>query len=140
MRKAVVAGGRRARQVPATAAGDDRGRSQRGAVTAEAAMLLPVLFAFALGMVWVLALAVTQVRLVDGAREAARAAARGDSDGVAVAQGRRVAPSGARFTVTHQDQRVEVTVRVEVQGPGGLFSHVPGIELTSHAVAEQEPR
>src|SRR3954453_22201958 len=120
----VVAGGGRARHAPAaTSAVGVRGRTAVGAVTAEAAMLLPVLFAFALGMVWVLAVAVAQVRVVDGAREAARAAARRDSDSTAVAKGRRVAPPGARFTVSHGDQRVEVTVSDEVHGPGGLFAH-----------------
>src|SRR3954451_17397234 len=137
----VVAGGGRARHAPAaTSAVGVRGRTAVGAVTAEAAMLLPVLFAFALGLVWVLAAAVTQVRVVDGAREAARAAARGDSDGAAVARGRQVAPSGARFTVTHSAGRVLVAVSSEVHGPGGLFDDVPGLEVTSHAVAEEEPR
>src|SRR4051812_13122499 len=137
----VVAGGRRARQAPATTPAERvRNRTDTGAVTAEAAMVLPVLFAFALGMVWVLAVAVAQVRVVDGAREAARAAARGDSDSTAVAKGRRVAPPGARFTVIRGDQRVEVTVSDEVHGPGGLFAHVPGLQVTAHAVAEQEPQ
>ena len=141
MRNEVVAGGRRVRQAPAaTPARGVRARTDDGAVTAEAAMLLPVLFAFALGMVWVLAVAVTQVRLVDAAREAARAAARGDSDSAAVAKGRRVAPAGSRFTVARGDGRVEVTVSDEVHGPGGLFAHAPGLRVTSRAVAQQEPR
>ena len=45
-----------------------RTRGERGAVTAEAAVVIPVL----------VALATTQVRVVDSAREAARLAARGD--------------------------------------------------------------
>lgn len=129
------------RQAPAaTRAEQARSRLDTGAVTAEAAMLLPVLVAFALGLVWVLAVAVAQVRVVDAAREAARSAARGDSDSVAIAKGRRVAPPGARFSVARRDGRVDVTVSDEVHGPGGLFTHVPGLEVTSHAVAEQEPR
>jgi Flp pilus assembly protein TadG len=103
-------------------------------------MVLPLLVAFALGMVWVFAVAVTQVRVVDGAREAARAAARGDSDRAAVARGRRVAPPGATFLVGRSGQQVEVTVRAEVHGPGGLFAHVPGLAVTSHAVAAEEPQ
>ncbi|MDX6325301.1 MAG: hypothetical protein QOK15_1655 [Nocardioidaceae bacterium] len=69
-------------------------------------MVLPLLVAFALGMVWVFAVAVTQVRVVDGARETARAAARGDSDAAAVTRGRQVAPPGARFTVDRVGQQV----------------------------------
>ena len=55
-------------------------------------MVLPVLVAVALGLVWLLALAATQVRVVDAAREAARAAARDDAAPARSALGRRVAP------------------------------------------------
>ena len=41
-------------------------------------MVLPVLVALTLGLAWVLSLAATQVRVVDAARETARAAARDD--------------------------------------------------------------
>ena len=58
-------------------------------------MVLPVLVAVALGLVWLVALAATQVRVVDAARETARAAARDDGRASAVALGRRVAPDGA---------------------------------------------
>ncbi len=112
---------------------------ERGAVTAEAAVVLPVLVAFALGLVWLLAVAVAQVRVVDGAREAARVAARGDSDAEAKAQARRVAGGGADVDVTRGEQRVAVTVRVDVDGPGGLFGALPGVTVESRAMAVEEP-
>lgn len=136
-----VAGGRRGPGTPATADGAaTRERGEGGAVTAEAAMVLPVLVAFALGMVWLFAVAVAQVRVVDGARAAARAAARGDGDAAAVAEGRQVTPPGSRFAVTHSGSRVVVTVSTEVHGPGGLFGRLPGLVVSSRAVAEEEPR
>ena len=74
-------------------AGSGRHRAtEAGAVTAEAAVVIPLLLAVTLGLVWLVALAATQVRVVDAAREVARSAARGESDPVAVARGRQVAP------------------------------------------------
>ena len=72
-----------------------RASRQRGVVTAETAMVLPLLAMVALGLGWLLALAATQVRVVDAARETARAAARDDGETSAVALGHRVAPEGA---------------------------------------------
>jgi hypothetical protein len=47
------------------------------------------------GLVWLLSVGAAQLRVVDGARETARAVARGEDPGAAVALGRRVAPEGA---------------------------------------------
>ncbi len=109
-------------------------------MTAEAAVILPVLVAVTLGLVWLLGVAVAQIRVVDGAREAARVAARGDSDASAATQARRVAGRGASVHITRGDDEVAVTVRVDVDGPGGLFGALPGLRLTSRAVAVEEPR
>jgi Flp pilus assembly protein TadG len=117
-----------------------RRRVESGAVTAEAAMVLPVLVAVALGLVWVVALAAAQMRAVDGAREVARLAARGEDEGTAVAHGKRVAPDGAVFAVARGGDQVRVTVVAEVKGPGGLFGFVPAVRVRSEAVAAEEPR
>src|SRR3954452_15429547 len=98
-----------------------RPRSQRGAVTAELAMGLPVLMAVTTGLVWLLAVGAAQVRTVDAARETARAVARGDDEGAAVAVGERVAPDGVHVVVSSRDGRVVVSAAGHVQGPGGLF-------------------
>ena len=103
-------------------------------------MVVPVLFAVALGLVWLVALAAAQVRVVDGAREVARVAARGDSDGAAVASGRAVAPAGATFDIERSGGLVTVAVAAEVKGPGGLFAFVPGVQVRSTSVAVEEPR
>jgi Flp pilus assembly protein TadG len=109
-------------------------------VAAETAVVLPVLVALVLGLVWLVALGATQVRVVDAAREAARAAARGEQDGAAVASGRRVAPDGTRFTVRRRGEQVVVTATADVRGPGGLFRFLPGVRVASEAVAAEEPR
>ena len=65
-------------------------RGERGAVTAELAMALPLLVAVTVGLVWLLAVGAAQLRVVDAARETARAVARGDDAG----GGGRAGPAG----------------------------------------------
>jgi hypothetical protein len=108
-------------------------------VTAEAAAVLPVLVALALGLVWCLSLVVAQVRVVDSAREVVRVGARGEGDGAAVAAGRRVAPDGSVVRVSRQGDTVVAEVRLRVRGPGGIFGHLPGPTVRSRAVAVAEP-
>ena len=117
-----------------------RHASQDGAVAAEAAVVIPVLVAVALGLVWLVALAATQVRVVDAARETARLAARGEPDRAAQAHGARVAPDGTRFRITHSHEVVQVRASAPVAGPGGLFGFLPRVEVESTAVAAREPR
>jgi hypothetical protein len=113
-------------------------RSERGAVAAETAVVLPVLVAVTLGLVWLVALAVTQVRVVDAARETARALARDESASAAVDLGRRVAPQGSRFSVDEAEGTVRVHVVAEVRGPGGLFAFLPPVEVDAEAVSAKE--
>lgn len=113
-------------------------RDERGAVTAELALVLPVLVAVTIGLVWLLAVGAAQVRTVDAARETARAVARGDAEADAVARGRQVAPSGSTFTVVRTGEEVRVTVSDEVAGPGGLFAHLPAPTVRAEAVAGLE--
>ena len=114
-------------------------RTERGTVTAETVMVLPILLAVALALAWLLSLAAAQVRVVDAARETARAAARDDRHADAVALGRRVAPDGARITVREAGDTVVVRVRAEVGGPGGILRLVPGVSVDAEAVAAREP-
>ncbi len=115
-----------------------RARAERGAVTAELALGLPLLLAVTALMVWLLAVGVGQVRAVDAARETARALARGDDRAGALAVGRRVAPDGARFAVRGAGGRVVVRVDAEVPAPAGLGRVLPGAMLTAEAVAVRE--
>ena len=100
-------------------------------------MVLPVLVSLAIGLVWFLSLASQQVRVVDAAREAARVAARGDPDGVAIERARTAAP-GSTVEVVHDGGEVTVTVSATAGGPGGLFRHLPGAHLSARAVAAEE--
>ncbi|MDZ5622562.1 TadE family protein [Nocardioides sp. HM23] len=118
-----------------------RQRTGRGAVTAELALGLPVLMAVTVGLVWLLSVGAAQVRTVDAARETARAVARGDDEGAAVAVGERVAPDGVRVEVVSSEGRVVVRAAGHVSGPGGIFSFLPGADVGAEAVAlaEEEP-
>ena len=115
-----------------------RARAERGAATAELAMVLPLLVALTLGLVWLLAVGAAQVRTVDAARETARALARGDDEVAAVERGLVVAPDGSQVAVSRGGGEVRVTVTARVQGPGGLFGRLPSPRLHAEAVAVDE--
>ena len=116
----------------------ERARDDRGAATAELAMVLPLLVAVAIGLVWLLAVGSAQVRTVDAARETARALARGDDQASAVERGLQVAPPGSRMQVSRGDGQVRVVVTGRVEGPGGLLAGLPAPELHAEAVAADE--
>ncbi|GGO72789.1 TadE family type IV pilus minor pilin [Nocardioides deserti] len=115
-----------------------RGRDERGAATAELALVLPALVAVTAGLVWLLAVGAAQVRVVDAARETARAAARGDDDGAAVARGERVAPPGSTVALSRSGGEVVVEASGRVDGPGGLFDFLPAVRVHATAYALDE--
>ncbi len=125
--------------VPSRASARTR-RSERGAVTAETAMVLPLLVAVTIGLTWLVTLAVMQVRAVDAARETARSLARDDPEAVAVGLGRQAAPDGATFDIRNDGDRVVVVVTSTIHGPGGLFRQLPGATVRAEAVAAVEDR
>ncbi|MDN5892988.1 MAG: pilus assembly protein [Nocardioides sp.] len=98
---------------------------ERGAVTAETALALPLLVAVTLGMVWMLTFGVAQMKTTDAAREVARALARGEPTAEAVALAERVAP-GSHVQVTARDGTVVVVVTDAVPSPGGVFDGLSG--------------
>lgn len=112
-----------------------RRRCSRGAVTAELAMALPLLVAVTLALVWMLSVGLAQIRIVDAARETARAVARGDPTSVATALGTRVAPPGSAISVQRDGERVVVTARAQVTAPGGWLSSLPGASVVAEATA-----
>lgn len=113
-------------------------RRDRGAVTAELALGLPLLLAVTVGLVWLLSVGAAQIRVVDGAREAARALARGDPEPVAFARATRVAGDGSRVTATYADGEVTVSLSRRVSGPGGILEVLPSVRLHAEAVAAAE--
>jgi Flp pilus assembly protein TadG len=112
-------------------------RDQRGAATAELALGIPVLVSLTIGLVWLLTIGLAQVRMVDAAREAARAGARGDSEVAAVARGRQVAP-GAVVTMVESGGEVVATASDEVAPPGGLLGFLPAVHVHARAVTSAE--
>lgn len=112
---------------------------ESGAVSAEAAMTLPTLVVLTVALAWVVSFGVTQVRVVDAARETARAAARSDATVDAAALGRRVAPRGARVSVSTGPETVVARVTATVRGPGGVFAGLGPVTVSSEAVAVAEP-
>ena len=112
-----------------------RDAGERGAVTAELALGIPLLLALTVGLVWMLAVGAAQVRVIDASREAARAVARGDAAEAAEAVALRIAPSGARVRIVSSDGQVSVTTSARVAAPGGLLSAFRGITVSDEATA-----
>jgi Flp pilus assembly protein TadG len=113
-------------------------RDQRGAATAELALAIPLLLSLTVGLVWLLTVGAAQVRMVDAAREAARAAARGDPVGEAESRGEQVAPPGSTVSVVSRGDRVVSTATGSVRPPGGLLGFLPRVRLRAEAVAAAE--
>ncbi|MEV0410165.1 TadE family type IV pilus minor pilin [Streptomyces sp. NPDC050448] len=110
-----------------------RRMGDRGYVTAEAALVIPALVLFATLLVWALMAAAAQIRCVDAARAGARAAARSEPAGVAVAAARAAAPPGAEVAVEREGDLWRVRVAAPAPGPGGL-----PVRLGAQAVALAE--
>src|SRR3954454_19671843 len=77
----------------------------QGFVTAESAMVLPVLVMFAMALVWGLLVVAAQIQCVDAARTGARAAARQDPAEAVVRVARDTAPRDAQVTVAREGDR-----------------------------------
>src|SRR5664279_2955203 len=112
-----------------------------GYVTAETAMVLPVLAILLAVGLWAIAVAGAQVRCIDAARDAARAVARGESDAAATAAATAAAPDGARVEVHHDGDRIVVVVSAAVgKGFGPLAAmSVPTVSATATAESEAAP-
>ncbi|MFE6777034.1 TadE family type IV pilus minor pilin [Streptomyces sp. NPDC057702] len=110
----------------------DRPRD-RGAVSAEAAIVLPALALFTLMLLWGLMAASARIQCVDAARAGARAAARSETPAAAMAAARSAAPSGARIVLSREGDLVRVRVEARTVGPGPLT-----VRLRGEAVALAE--
>ncbi|SFK89133.1 TadE-like protein [Geodermatophilus ruber] len=105
-------------------------------VTAETAVVLPVLLLVLAGAVATVTIVGAQLRCVDAAREGARAAARGENATVVVDVASRAAPDGARTTVAADGSAVTVTVAADVAPLGPVPLRV---RVSATAVAQREP-
>jgi Flp pilus assembly protein TadG len=105
-------------------------------VTAETAVVLPVLLLVLAGAVAAVTVVGAQLRCVDAAREGARAAARGEPPAVVEALVARAAPEGGTTTVSVGQEEVRVTVSAQVAALGPVPLR---ITVSAAAVALMEP-
>ena len=105
-------------------------------VTAETAVVLPVLLLVLAAAVAAVTVVGAQLRCVDAAREGARAAARGDPTGVVEALVARSAPEGATTAVEVGAEEVRVTVSALIAPLGPVPLR---ITVSADAVALREP-
>ncbi|MCG2623528.1 TadE family protein [Arthrobacter sp. I2-34] len=111
------------------------GRSDRGAATAEVAVVLPAVVAL-LGLLLAGATgAVTQLQLEKAAQAAVRQLGRGEPEGQAAATARRIAGEGAGLAAATSGGWVSVRVTAQVPGPWGPWS---GWTLAAEATAPAE--
>jgi Flp pilus assembly protein TadG len=105
-------------------------------VTAETAVVLPVLLLVLAGAVAAVTVVGAHLRCVDAAREGARAAARGEDVAAVTEIVGRAAPQDAVVTVVmgEDEVRVTVTARIAPLGPVPLR-----ITVSAEAVAQREP-
>lgn len=107
-------------------------------VTAELATALPALAVVVIACVWAVSIALAQLQVADAAREAARAAARGDAASVVTAVAEQTAPDGAVVEVHRSDGVVTVQVAVRIAPPLPLGGHLPSLVVSGDAVAHEE--
>lgn len=103
-------------------------------VTAELAACLPVLMLVLAVAVSAVSVAGVRVRAQDAAREAARAAARGDP-----VQARRLAQQAAPGVTVDIATRGEEVIAVARISVHPLSAWLPGLTVTERAVAAVEP-
>ncbi|MGZ0149243.1 TadE family type IV pilus minor pilin [Kribbella sp. WER1] len=111
---------------------------ERGAVTAEMALVLPVLVGLLLLGIWSIGLVVMNIRCIDAARDVARAVARGESVETAQAIGHRTVPSGT-VTITREGADIHVTVAVKPAHSPPLLTFITPTELAATAILQSEP-
>jgi Flp pilus assembly protein TadG len=112
------------------------GRDERGMVTAETAVVLPVLLFVLAGAVAAVVVVGAQLRCVDAAREATRAAARGEPAAVVARVAADAGPDGSVSEVGGTGETVRVTVSATVSPLGPLPWH---IEVSATATGLREP-
>lgn len=105
-------------------------------VTAETAAVLPVLALLLAFALWSISAVAAQLRCIDAAREAARAAARGEPADQVRADALAAAPGDAEVSVASSSADVQVVVRAPV---GLRVRWFPALEVSGSATAALEP-
>lgn len=109
---------------------------QRGAVTAELAVGLPVVVLLLVAVLTLTAASTAQMRALDAARAGARAYAIGEDDATVRQTVAQVGGDDAELSVSRDDTWVRVTVTRPVVG--GWFSSAP-LRASGEATAWAEP-
>ncbi|AWN28620.1 TadE family type IV pilus minor pilin [Streptomyces sp. NEAU-S7GS2] len=104
-----------------------------GFVTAETAVVIPVLVAVVAALVWGLMAVCARIECVDAARAGARAAARSEPRSAVISAARGAAPRDARIALAREGDLVRVRVAAELPGVGRLT-----VQVTGEAVALAE--
>jgi hypothetical protein len=112
--------------------------SERGAVTAELAITLPVLLSLLLLGIWSIGLVILNIQCIDAARDVARAVARGEPPDQAKAIGHRTVPTGT-ITISREGPDIHVTVTATPTHNPPLLSALAPAHLTAHATLQSEP-
>jgi hypothetical protein len=107
-------------------------------VTAEAAMVIPVLLLVTVALAWLVTLGIAQVRCLDAAREGARLAARGEPTGAVTAAAKRAGPDGTRVFVDAGGDTVTVRVEADVVPDVPLLDGLPSVTLSAEATSASE--
>jgi Flp pilus assembly protein TadG len=102
------------------------------------AVVLPVMLVVLAAAVGVLACVGAQLRCLDAAALAARAAARGDAAGDVREVAARAAPPDATVEVVRHGGQVTVTVTAELRPFGGPLAVLPTVRVSARAVAADE--
>ena len=116
-----------------------RRHGDHGTVTAEVAILLPVLVGVMILGLSMVGVVTANIRCIDAARDAARATARGEPLASAEDLGQRAAPPDSTITITQQDAEVHVLVtskpHLSLPVVGGLLE----IPVRAEATVQTEP-
>ncbi|MFE0193726.1 TadE family type IV pilus minor pilin [Streptomyces sp. NPDC058989] len=114
-----------------------RASRDAGFVTAETAVVMPVLVTIVAALIWGLTAVCARIECVDAARAGARAAARSEPRAAVVAAARGAAPRGARVSLAREGDLVRVRVEAGLPGAGRLTVRVTGEAV---ALAEETVR
>ncbi|MGG7572319.1 TadE family type IV pilus minor pilin [Streptomyces sirii] len=113
--------------------GAPRTARDAGFVTAETAVVLPVLVTIVAALIWGLLAVCARIECVDAARAGARAAARSEPRAAVIAAAEGAAPRGARVALAREGDLVRVRVEAGLPGVGRLT-----VQVTGEAVALAE--
>jgi hypothetical protein len=111
-------------------------QDERGYVTAETALLLPIIFGIGYALALIVLLAAQQIRCADAAWEEARAMARGVPAAQLQDINARYAPAGAQASSSSSDGALTVEV---VREQSVVSRFLPSIRIDATATVPCEP-